>query len=489
MSECSYDSLPYESYPFARTHPDYLYCLGKLFGLEPNLPSSAKVLEVGCAAGNNLIPMAYTLPKADFVGVDLSEVQINQALETTKKLKLKNIKFLKDDFRNVSGVYDYIILHGVISWVSEEVRDGIIKKASELLGENGLVYFSYNTYPGWHQGEVLRGLMRFHSGRFKEPGLQVAQSRAMLGFYSEVLERRASDYSKSLKIKVDYLRKMPDWYLFHDLLEESNQPFYFSEFVGKLSDVNMSYLADVEIASMADYDLTDSESAELRKISPDEIDFEQYLDFIRNRMHRGSVFFHANHSLTKEKAPARIPNFSFSSPCALVDGVFVHPERGEIETSDELIIAALTHLHHKWPEAVGFSDLVSAARLALGRRDEKSLEDDQVNVASTLFQCFMRELLYIHGQPLLCRSSVSDKPLASGLCRGMAEDGNRVTNLRHEHVTFDEFGIFLLRQLDGTKSVSELAKLAKDSGLLEGDYEKEVEDTLQVFARQSCLVA
>jgi tRNA G46 methylase TrmB len=70
----SYDSVPYVSFAHAYTHPDSLCSLGRLFGLSPASPRRCRVLELGCASGGNLIPMAEQLPEAELVGIDRSRV-------------------------------------------------------------------------------------------------------------------------------------------------------------------------------------------------------------------------------------------------------------------------------------------------------------------------------------------------------------------------------------------------------------------------------
>jgi len=67
----SYDEVPYESQSFPQSHPNRLATLGRLFGLSPAPVAQCRVLELGCASGGNLIPMAYHLPESEFVGLDL----------------------------------------------------------------------------------------------------------------------------------------------------------------------------------------------------------------------------------------------------------------------------------------------------------------------------------------------------------------------------------------------------------------------------------
>ena len=70
----SYDEVPYESFPFPQTHPDHLATLGRLFAIQPPPLERCRVLELGCASGGNLIPMAVAMPQAEFFGVDLSAI-------------------------------------------------------------------------------------------------------------------------------------------------------------------------------------------------------------------------------------------------------------------------------------------------------------------------------------------------------------------------------------------------------------------------------
>jgi len=62
----SYDALPYEGFAYAQTHPAHLYSVASLFGLNPPDFKKARVLELGCGGGDNLLPLALTYPKSIF---------------------------------------------------------------------------------------------------------------------------------------------------------------------------------------------------------------------------------------------------------------------------------------------------------------------------------------------------------------------------------------------------------------------------------------
>src|SRR5262245_7457600 len=111
-----YDEIPYRSHPFPQTHPDRLATVATLLGLSPTPVTRARVLELGCAAGGNLIPMAEALPEGRFVGVDLSARQLEDGHRTVAALGLKNIQLHHLSIADIPidwGPFDYVLCHGV----------------------------------------------------------------------------------------------------------------------------------------------------------------------------------------------------------------------------------------------------------------------------------------------------------------------------------------------------------------------------------------
>ncbi len=118
VQQSSYEEIPYSSNPFAYTHPDCLSTVGMLYGMNPPPVENCRVLELGCAAGGNLIPMALSLPESKFFGIDLSPRQIAMGQEIVDALGLANIELKAKsimDVKDNDGPYDYIICHGVYS--------------------------------------------------------------------------------------------------------------------------------------------------------------------------------------------------------------------------------------------------------------------------------------------------------------------------------------------------------------------------------------
>ena len=168
----SYQDVPYPNDPYRSSHPDHLATVAILSGMTPPAVACSRVLELGCARGGNLIPMAGAMPAATFLGVDASSRQVGEARELIDKLGLCNIRIEQQDILTLdrqSGIFDYIICHGTFSWVERDVQDKILEICSTNLTPDGLAYISYNTYPGWHFRGLVRDMMCFHTRRFDRP--------------------------------------------------------------------------------------------------------------------------------------------------------------------------------------------------------------------------------------------------------------------------------------------------------------------------------
>ena len=188
MVATAYDEVLYSSYAFSQTHPDRLATLATLFGMNPTPVTQCRVLELGCGDGSNLVPMAYGLPGSEFVGVDLAARPIATGQEMSKTLGLKNITLHPLDVMTVTpdfGQFDYIIAHGLYSWIPPAVQEKVLSICQENLTPNGIAYVSYNTYPGGHLRQMVRGMMRFHVRHLTDATQQITQSRALLKFLSD----------------------------------------------------------------------------------------------------------------------------------------------------------------------------------------------------------------------------------------------------------------------------------------------------------------
>ena len=153
-----YDEVPYPSQSYASTYPDYLRTHGILRGMNPAAAARCRVLELGCGAGGNLLPMALTLPQSKFIGIDLAAEPILEGKRLIAAAGLTNITLLQGDVCNLTadlGRFDYIIAHGLYSWVPPAVREKLLAVIQASLTPNGVAFVSYNAQPGGHVRQMF----------------------------------------------------------------------------------------------------------------------------------------------------------------------------------------------------------------------------------------------------------------------------------------------------------------------------------------------
>ena len=259
----SYDELPYTSSAFPETSPARLEALASFLSLTPPPSKTAKVLEIGCSYGGNLFPFAIANPQAKVLGIDLSEVQINKAKELAEQMRVDNIKFMAKDICDFTdadvrdyGKFDYIICHGVYSWVPDMVKDAILKTIKRFLSPNGVAYVSYNVYPGWKIKDTIRDFLMFGTRGIEGEAARVAKARELLkvlGEYAKFCQKDGNvsqiflNY-ESLKFHIDHILTTGDSYIAHEYLEVFNDPIYFKDFAANLDKNGLAYLAEVGLA-------------------------------------------------------------------------------------------------------------------------------------------------------------------------------------------------------------------------------------------------
>jgi SAM-dependent methyltransferase len=201
-----FNLVPYTSIAFPQSQPARLAALGILFGLSPPAVATARVLELGCAAGGNLIPLAARFASARFVGIDLSVRHVEEGRQRIAALGLDNIEIRQGDLATIEleESFDDIICHGVYSWVPPAARDAILRISSRNLTRGGLAYVSYNVFPGWRMRNVVRDIMLYHAGESGPPRERIAKARW-------VVEQMAKFTPQASPMDQCCATRRPDW--------------------------------------------------------------------------------------------------------------------------------------------------------------------------------------------------------------------------------------------------------------------------------------
>ncbi len=144
------------------THPGNLACHARLFGLQPADIETCRVLEIGCGNGINLLSLAQILPGAQFIGIDDVQRQIEHGIQIAQAIGCSNVELRAmsvADLHEQLGKFDYILCHGVYSWVPPEIAAHVLRAIQTCLKPQGVAYISYNIYPGWHLRGIVREIM------------------------------------------------------------------------------------------------------------------------------------------------------------------------------------------------------------------------------------------------------------------------------------------------------------------------------------------
>ena len=263
-----------------------------------------RVLEIGCAGGGNIVPMAYGLPDATFVGLDRSARQIERATAFAAGLGLRNIELHAMDLLDVTtdlDTFDYIVAHGMYSWVPQDVRDTILAICCDHLAPAGLVYVSYNTLPGWHSMRAVREMMLFHTRHITDPRARARAARSLiLQLRSMIPDGESSSRAAVLDEYVDGRigrfagdDVWEDAAMLHDELGAVNEPVYFHDFIEHARRHGLRYVADATFPEVMAGGLARGSVARLQEMAADRIELEQYLDFARQTSFRRTLLCHA----------------------------------------------------------------------------------------------------------------------------------------------------------------------------------------------------
>ena len=513
-----YDEVPYPGHPFAQTHPDRLATLARLFGLEPAPPSRCRLLEIGCGDGGNLLPMAVQLPRSTFVGIDSSPLEIGcgdggnllpmactlpdslfvgidispraiaRARGRARAAGIENVAFEERslaDWQPPAGTFDYVVAHGVYSWVPEPVRDALMALCGHAIADHGIAYLSYNMVPGGHLRAILRDLLLAHVDSTAPPAEQLAAARERL----DVL-RSAWGYDPGLQTLVSLattMRDSSDALLFHDTLAPFNRRVPFDEFVAHAGRHGLQFLAEANYWEMQVGWL----APQLREgvlATGDRVHRESLLDELRMRTFRQTLLCGAHHALAAQPALERVESLSVSAqaqagaPDEQGRVTFTGANGANLTTDHVAVIRGLERVIAAWPAMLPVADLLSPGA---------DLEERLI-LTEALVRCYSAALASLHAEPGTFGTSAATHPRVTAMARLQAAEGPMVANLRHEPVTLDDPARLLVTLLDGTRDrAALLARLADsmEGTVAQSELAAWLERSLAELARSALLLA
>jgi hypothetical protein len=439
MPDDTYREVPYLTVPMAQTHPDRLASVATLFGMTPAPVTACRVLEIGGGSGGNLIPMAYYLPASRFTVVDLAQEAVAEGRRAAAELALPNLELIAMDLREIGpalGEFDYIIAHGVYSWVPEDVRDRLLGVFRDRLAPQGVACISYNCLPGRAVPNMLREMMRYHVRDIADPWERIEQARALLRMLLEA-QSITRGWHPMVGMEVERMLKLDAGWFLHDDLAPINDGFYFRDFAAHAGRHGLQYLGD------ADPDLMFDSATALDRLGGNVIEREQYLDFLYFRRFRQSLLCREEVPLDRPVGPEHMDRFLFSSQAWQLEGPTDGLNPDLIPGGQHALSRMALSLRDVYPLPVAFDALLEHFA-------------DRAVLREILFAWIRSGFAKFHVYDLAPREDVSPRPRASRLARWETSRSGVVTYPSHTVLKLDGIVRALIELLDGTRDFDDI---------------------------------
>lgn len=445
----AYDLLPYTDHAFAETHPDRLAVVARLSGWDPPELAGARILELGCGRGGNLLPMAASLPGASLLGIDRSGRQIDEAARIAGEAGVGNVRFERASIESYATAerFDYVVCHGVCSWVSADTRRALLALVGRSLAPGGVAYVSFNVLPGWYERLAARDWLRT---------FPAADARASLSWLHEVVSPELGDYRRRIDAVASRIGQAGEAYAMHEYLSDEHHPQHVSRFLGEALDAGLAYLGDA-IPSQTALELLPDDVVQ-RAVSMDVAQAQQLVDFVRDTAFRRTLLVRSEdagtrgwrwsprldaRAMARLRVASRLVPHAPSNPSAASER-FDGPD-GSVLVSDAATRRALHLLADATPRSLPFAEAGSEELFDLW------LSTGGID-------------LHVHEPPL--GDGHSARPEACPVARWHALHGGTITNRWHQEVALaDPVLRRALALLDGTRTADDLAGALGDAAV------------------------
>lgn len=278
-------------------------------------------------------------------GTDFNPSQVACASDLAAISKAK-VHLYDDTFREFAcrtdlPDFDFIAMHGIWSWVSQENRAVLVDFVRRKLRVGGVLYISYNTMPGWLDMIPLRYLMAQYAEKLSPRASGIdTKIKASFNFAEKLFECNPA-YARNNPAVVERFSKLKGQdarYLAHEYFNRDWHPMPFTEIAEQLSAAKLSYACSASFFDHVDVlNLTGEQQTLLSGIS-DPSFRELVRDFITNQQFRREYWIKGPQRLStsERNAALRLKQVVLLTDPADVTAV-VRGARGEANMNEQLV--------------------------------------------------------------------------------------------------------------------------------------------------------
>ena len=258
---------------YGQQSPMHMAMTCLLMGVACDLPDAdapLHYLELGCGLGFGALVLAAGNPSWGVTGIDFNPAHIALARSVARDAGLTNVTFLEADLATLHGQEggrqlpqaDFVSLHGLWSWVSAEVRSGIVRLLAAKVAAGGVVHVSYTALPAWQGGIGMQKLMRLSSEdpratshRRVQRGVSLVQALAAAG----APHLNSPGLGQQI---VQRLPELPAAYLAHEYLNDAWSPCFHADVAEAMAGAKLDYAGSASLTeNFAALMLTDEQRA------------------------------------------------------------------------------------------------------------------------------------------------------------------------------------------------------------------------------------
>jgi len=399
----------------------------RIGGLEVTHPRGARILEIGCCSGHNLIPLAMRWPESDFVGIDLAERSVVEANERATAARVENVTFLAADLMDYEpegGPFDYIIAHGFFSWVPDAVKAALLVFCRKHLSPTGIATVSFNLESGWKARWPVIAKVR---------AIQQAGGGDLISSL-HLLKELTDAGDPEAAIIDDMLAKGPAILAFDDF-GPVNDAWPLDRFAQAAANAGLRWLGETDPGENIPSGLDAETLAELKAKATNPLDFQLALDEAAGRTFRSGV-------LCRDDAPveARMPFGLMMDLAVSVSRKPDHPDEAEVFQAIDSFA----------PACVG----VEEVRHFFPERDEKWIAHQLFKGITQGWARPRVESLHYDSEPPAFPKLDAFRLLCARECLPLVDAWHRPCAFPSAHYQ-------VLAAMDGSRSLEELAAFSK----------------------------